>query len=817
MFSNYSKVALRNLLKHKLYSFINIGGLAIGLACAILISLWVRDELSFDRFHEHADSIYRVNWDFKWEGSEGVGPGTPPPLAATLLNNTPDVKAVTRLRQMPSAIIRFGDKFFTEHGVVAADSSFFDIFSFTLLAGNPSTALKQPNSVVLTRDLATSLFGDQSPIGKNLLIDEAKKDRYGTYQNLFTVTGIVENPPPNSHIQFSMITSMSSYPEVAWFNWSWIWMQVVTYVQLRDGASPASIETRFPDLIRQFAAAGFKRVGLSYDELIKGGGRWGFVLQPLTDIYLGSASIGNRLGPIGDRTQVYLFSIIAVFIVGVACINFMNITTARSTNRAKEIGVRKVLGSDRAGLLKQFLVESTIFSFLATPIALFLVEVFLPPFNHLSGKSLVFNVFDPWWLPCAIVLLAAVVGLVSGIYPGLYLSSYKPAQAVKGAFASPSKGRRLRNMLVVMQFAITIALIACTILVKEQMDYVRERDLGFAKRGIVVISNENDRLGGKAEAFRDALTSNPEVVSASLCSGVPPGYGFEDSYTVEGGGGDKFDINSYMADDNFISTLGISVVKGRGFSKKFSDSASVILNESAVRMLGLADPIGRIIDYPGGGMIKYRVIGVMKDFNFSSLYSPITPFALFHISSKSYTIPTSDIVIRVRENNLSSTLQMIESEWKSFAPSTPFEYTFLDQSIEAQYRSAERLGQLFLIFSVLTIIIACVGLFGLATFATERRTKEIGIRKVLGASETEVVELLSRDFVFLVLLANVIACPVSWYVMHQWLQTFAYRTDINWLLFAVSGGIALVIALLTVSSQAIKAALANPVEALRYE
>ena len=468
MFTNYLKVAIRNLLKHKLYSIINVGGLAIGLACALLISLWVGDELSFDRFHKDAGALYRVNWDFKWAGNEGVGPGTPPPLAATLSGTVPGVAAATRLRPLPSTTIRYKDKFFSDRGVLAADSNFFEMFGFTLLAGDASTALTHPNSVLLTKDIAAKLFGTESPIGKNILIDEARRNRYGSYQNLFTVTGVLENPPPNSHIQFTMLTSMSSYPEVAWFNWSWVWMQVVTYVKLRDGVTPASIEAQIPSLVKKYGAAGFSRVGISYDEIIREGGRWNFVFQPMRDVYLGSSTIGNRLGPLGNRSQVYLFSIIAVFIVGIACINFMNITTARSSGRAKEIGIRKVLGSERTTLMVQFLLESTLFSFLATPLALLLVELFLIPFNHLSGKALTFNLFDPVWLPGVLILLAVVVGLVAGSYPGLYLSSIRPAQSVKGASSSPGHGRRLRNLLVVTQFAITISLIACTLLVKQE-------------------------------------------------------------------------------------------------------------------------------------------------------------------------------------------------------------------------------------------------------------------------------------------------------------------------------------------------------------
>ncbi|MGH7595708.1 MAG: ABC transporter permease [bacterium] len=817
MLNNYLKVAFRNLLKHRLYALINIGGLAIGLACAILIFLWVRDETGYDRFHAYADALYRLNWDVKVNGNEGGGPGTPPPLAATLKENLPEVKAATRLRPMRNAIVRSGDKFFDEDGVMAADSNFFDLFSFSLLSGDASTALKEPNSVVLTQDLAAKLFGSDSPMGKILLIDEERRDLYGTYQNLFRVTGVVQNPPRNSHLQFSMITSMASYPEVAWRNFSWVWMQMATYVKIQEGATPESIDAKIHGLVRKYVTAASRRGGFLYDDVIKSGDRWDFVLQPITGIYLDSSTIGNRLGPIGNRTQVYLIGVIAIFVLGIACINFMNLATARSASRAREIGVRKVLGSQRRTLVVQFLVESMLFSFLAMPVALLLVEMFLGSFNRLAGKLLEFNLLDPLWLPGAIFLLAVVVGLVSGSYPGIYLSSIRPAQTVKGPFASPAGGKRLRNFLVAAQFAMTIGLIICTLLVGQQMDFIRQADLGFARTGVIAVSNNNHRLGSKAEAFRDALMNHPQVISASLSNGMPPNSQFTDGYKVEGKGEEAHGLTSYIADENFLSTLGISIIEGRGFSKDFSDASSVILNEAAVRSLGLSDPIGKTIVYPGGGHAKYRIVGVMKDFNFLSLYSPIEPFALFHSSSKSYMIPESYLVVRVRPDDLDGAIRMLESEWKSFVSATPFEYTFLDESLQAEYRSAYRLGQVFLIFSALTILIACVGLFGLAAFATERRTKEIGIRKVLGATGPSVVGLLSKDFLKLVLIANVIAWPVAYVVMNNWLQDFAYRIDIGWWVFTLAGGVALLIALATVSTQAIKAALANPVEALRYE
>ncbi|MCI0695560.1 ABC transporter permease [candidate division KSB1 bacterium] len=821
MLKNYLKIAVRNFVKHKLYSFINICGLAIGLACALFILLWVRDEISFDRFHKNANAIYRMNWDFKWNNNEGIGPGTPPPLAATLANEIPEVSAATRVFPVSKMIVRYENKFFNEPLIRGVEANFFEFFDFELLSGNSQTALAEPNSVILTDETAEKYFGNEPALGKILTIGEEKLI-FGRrmYHNAFKVTGIVKSPPHNSHLQFDLLTSISSHPEVAYFDWSWFWMQVVTYAKLEPGVSVSAVEPKIPALVKKYAATAFKRVGRSYDELIASGGRWNFVFQPLTDIYLGSGQTGNRLGPVGNRVYVYIFSTIAVFILLIACINFMNLATARSANRAKEVGVRKALGSKKSMLVGQFLVESIAFSAVAMPIALFLVELFIAPFNQLSGKNLQLNLFDPPWLPAVLILLALLVGVVAGCYPGFYLSSFRPVQIFKGAVRASGKSRKLRNGLVIFQFAITIGLIVCTLLVQKQMNFFRQADMGFNKEGVVIISNDNHRLGNQTEAFKEKLKSNSRFLNASLATAVPPYYGFEDSYQAKGKGGEQIDIqlNSYMTDEDFLATLGIEIVRGRGFSKDFStDAAGVLLNESAVKYFGWDDPLDKTLTYPGGGNKDYKVIGVMKDFNFMTLHSPITPFALFHHASKSYEIANSCVVVRIPRADLANSLELLESEWKTFAPTMPFEYKFLDEGFDEQYLAEQRLGKIFLIFSILTIFIACIGLLGLAAFATEQRTKEIGVRKVLGASVPNLVVLLSKDFSKWVLLANLIAWPVAYFAMNKWLQDFAYRIDIGWTVFALAGGLALLIALLTVSTQAIKAALANPVEALRYE
>ncbi len=821
MLRNYLIITVRNFVKNKLYSFINVCGLAVGLACTLFILLWVRDEVSFDRFHENANAIYRMNWDFKWNNSEGLGPGTPPPLAAALVNEIPEVSAATRVFPVSKMIVRYENKFFNEPLIRGVDANFFQLFDFALLSGDSRTALAEPNSAILTEETAAKYFGNASALGQIITIGEEKlvfgKKRY---HNAFKVTGIVKSPPHNSHLQFDILTSMSSHPEVAYFDWSWFWMQVATYAKLKPDISSSAVEAKIPAIVKKYAPAAFARVGFSYDEMVASGGRWNFVFQPLTDIYLRSGQTGNRLGPISNEVYVYIFSTIAAFILLIACINFMNLATARSANRAKEVGVRKALGSRKSMLVGQFIVEAIALSAIAMPMALFLVEWFIAPFNQLAGKNLQLNLFASPGLSATLILLVLFVGLVAGSYPGFYLSSFQPVQILKGAVRSGSRNQKLRSGLVVFQFAITIGLIVCTLLVQKQMDFFRQADMGFDKEGVVIISNDNRRLGNHAEAFKERLQGDSRFRNASLATSVPPDFGFQDSYHAAGKRGEQIDLqlNSYMADEDFLATLGIALVQGRNFSKEFStDTAGVLLNEAAVKYFGWEDPLGKTLTYPGGDNREYKVIGVMKDFNYVTLRTPITPFALFHSASQSYEISNSCVVVRIPRTDLANSLEVLESEWKTFAPTMPFEYKFLGEGFDEQYLAEQRLGRIFLIFSALTIFIACIGLLGLAAFATEQRTKEIGIRKVLGASVPNLLALFSKDFSKWVLLANLIAWPVAYFAMNKWLQDFAYRINIEWWIFALAGGIALVIALLTVSTQAIKAALANPVEALRYE
>jgi putative ABC transport system permease protein len=816
MLKHHLLVTLRTLRRQKGYAAINVLGLAVGIACCLLIGLYVREEKGYDRFHEDAESIYRVNWDFDWRGNAGVAPGTPPPLAAAFTAEIPGVEAATRLYPVAGTTVRHGDTSFDEDAILAADSNFFSFFSFNLVAGDPRTALAAPNSVVLTESAAQRYFGDAPALGRGLQIGEAKEVLGRPYDEVFRVTGVVADPPAASHIQFDLLTSMTSHPEVAFFDWSWVWMQVVTYVKVPPGTPAAAVEADARAVVATHAPAAFERIGFSYDELVTSGGRWAFVLQPLTEVYLGSAGIGNRVGPAGNGAAVLLFAVIAVFVLLIACVNFMNLATARAARRAKEVGVRKVLGSQRRTLLGQFLVEALVLSGLALPVAFLLVQGAVGPFNELSGKALDVHLFEPVWLPVALVLIVGVVGLLAGSYPALYLSSFPPIEALRGAFTPGGRSRWSRHVLVVFQFVLSIGLIAGTLIVHRQMDFVQHADLGFDQDNVVVISNENDRLRGQAAAFTERIEEHTAVRSAAVSTGVPPTYGFEDFYRAEGHGDEQLSLISYMTDEDFLPTLGITLVEGRGFSDaRASDAHSVIVNEAAVEAFGWDDPIGQTIEYPSQG--RYEVIGVMEDFHFLTLRSPIQPFALFHHSSESYQIPDSYVVVRLAAGDLESGLGVLAAEWERFAPDTPFAYSFLDARLGEQYRAERRLGDLFSVFAGLTIFIACLGLLGLAAHAAERRTKEIGVRKVLGASVPALVALLSKDFVRLVLVGFLVATPIAYLGAQRWLDGFAYRTEIGLGVFVIAGLVALVIALATVGFHAVRAATGDPVESLRTE
>ena len=824
MLQNYFKPAWRNMLHNRTSSLINISGLSIGIACTLLIVIFIKNELSYDRFHRDANRIFQVVLNGNMDGQEFWAGNTPPPVGAALASNTPEIESFTRFYKPNDIVVRYEEsnateKSFTEKNILAVDSNFLQLFDFKVIEGNPATALMKPGSVIITEEIAKKYFGNNGAIGKTLLMRDDKKP--------FAVTAVIKKVPSQSSIQFDFLVPVTDFPVVKRFSWSWVWLQMVCYVKLKenvqaDKTSIHHLETKFPGIVKTQAANAFKRIGKPMDEFLATGGKWDLHLMPLTDVHLRSATIGMPwLSHISNIKYIYIFASIALFIILLACVNFMNLSTARASRRSKEVGIRKVTGSTRTQLIKQFLSEAFLYSFLSSVVAAALVALLLKGFSIIIDEPISFQTaFSPliWF---SLLALTIVVGFLAGSYPALYLTSFKPVLVLKGKNLMSGNKRNLliRNGLVIFQFTISTMIIVGTLVVLKQLQFFRNTDMGFNKENVLIITSTN-RLGESEENFRDAITQIPGIISASITSSIPSGSLFGDSYKAQpdenASSVKDIGLSSFMVDESFIPTLNIQVVQGRNFSKEFSDSSSVILNQEAVKQIGWKDAIGKWIDYPGGDDVRFKVIGVVRNFNIESLQATITPFALFHISSKTYN-PDFNIIAKIKSQDLSMVINQVESKWKSFASTEPFDYNFLDAAFDSQYRSEKRLGSIFSIFAALSIFIACLGLFGLSAFMAERRTKEIGVRKVLGASISNVVVLLSKDFLRLTLIAIVIAFPAAWYFMNKWLEDFAYRINITWTIFLMAGLSTLVITLVTISFQAIGAAMANPVKSLRTE
>lgn len=809
--------------RNKVNSILNISGLAIAMASVIMIVIYVRDELSYDRFFANADHLFQVNMTVADNGPENTtGGNTAPAVGPALKDMYPEVESYARVYRPGDVVVRYegtakSENFYSEKNIMAVDSNFLQVFNYQLSQGNAAGCLQKPNSVVITEATAKKYFANENPIGKILLFDADRKP--------FVVTAVLRNIPSNSSFQFDILAPISAYPEVKKRSWNWGWLQVNTWIRLKntihvDRVSIAKLEAKFPEMVKERA---FSR-GESYEEFVKKGGKLTFSLMAFTSVHLHAIpmQVPARLTTLSDIKYVYIFSIIALFIIILACVNFMNLSTAQSATRAKEVGIRKVMGSIKMQLIKQFLIEAMLYSFVATIIGLLLVLFLLKPFNEVAGKSLAFDsiITSKIWL--FVLGLSSFTGLLAGLYPAFFLTSFKPVEVLKGVkhFKNNIANLLIRNSLVVFQFTISVVLIICTIVVFEQLKYEQRKDLGLNKENVVVIANTK-RLGNLEESFREELTRQPGVMDASVSSSIPTKVNFEDGYVPEPTETDKpvlsaVDLSSFMVDNDFIPTLKIQILQGRNFSKEFNDSASVIINETAAKQIGWKEPVGKYLAYPGNDQ-RFKVIAVVKDFNITSLHELVEPFGLFNTSSKTYNLHSSYISVRLRPGKINEQIGRMEAKWKSFAPATPFDFSFLDNEFEALYRSEQRMGTVFGIFTFLSIFVACLGLFGLSIFTAERRKREIGVRKVLGASVQTVVSLLSREFLKLVTMAALIAFPVAWFAMNKWLQDFAYRISMGWWIFFVAGASAMAIALLTVSFQAIKAATANPVKALRSE
>ena len=815
MFKNYVTVAVRNLLKYKGYSFINILGLAIGMACCILILLFVQDELSYDQYHEKAEQIYRLERIGIFQGMDYHTPVTAHPYGPTMVADFPEIRQKVRL-WVVDLNVRDSNMQFSEEEVYFADANLFDVFSFKLKLGDPAAALQTPSSIVITEAMAERYLGEKAPLGQTLNLT------WGDSLMAFKVTGILEDIPHNSHFHTDFFASYSSL-DILLAEQMNIWLSngIITYLLLNEGTDLAALEAKFPPFVEKYMGKQVRQfLGPEADitAMIK------LKLFPMLDIHLHS-DLEHELEANGSITTVYIFFAIAFLILVIAAINFMNLSTARSARRAKEVGLRKVVGAERKFLVMQFLGESVLISLIALALGVLLAELALPAYNAFTLKTLSISYMDNPQGVLVFAGLVLLVGVVGGLYPAFFLSAFQPITVLKGTFSKTSgKSSFLREGLVVLQFGISVVLIVSTLIVSDQLDFVSKKRLGFNKEQVVVLPILDDAIREKLDVVRTELRRNPNVLNVAASARYPGSSGFSDTIWRRAGstGEDFVVIQQFQIDEGFLPTMGMELAHGRNFSQEFeTDREGVILNEAAVAELGWQSPseaIDNSVEVPRSATPDdYRrapVIGVVKNFHFKSLRQKIEPLVL-HMGIVDRGV--NFVSARISQNDIPETLAFIKDTWTRFSPNYPFEYFFLDERFDSQYRAEQRMQTIFGTFTGLAIFVACLGLLGLASFTAEQRTKEIGIRKVLGASESSIVILMSRQFLRLVVVAFVMAAPLAWYLMSRWLEDFAYRTNMSWQSFVISGLIVTAIALVTVSFQAVKAAVANPVDALQYE
>ena len=794
MIKNLILVALRNFKKDKWYSLLNILGLTIGITFSLFLIFYIKDEFSYDRYNKKADRIYRINSHIKEPDKDTMRWAvTPFPMAPALANDYPEVEEAVRFVSTGKVMFKNGDLRLYEDKVFTVDSNLFRVFTYKFIAGDPQTALKDPKAMVLSRSTAKKFFGTTNCVGKSLI--NASGDVY-------KITAVIEDVPKNSHILFNALISRSSLPPDFANNWGGFGFY--TYVLLKPNTSAAAFEKKMTPIYDKYLASIFAQYNI----------KMRFSAQPIASIHLHSNMV-NEPEELGSMSYIYIFSAVAFFMLLIACINYMNLATARSARRAKEIGIRKVTGSSKVQLISQFLVESTLTAFFALLLSLGLIALLLPTFNSLSGK---FISFDDLFKPGTIVILLGLilfVGIVGGSYPAFYLSKFNPVSVLKGSLSKSSSNVVLRRILVVVQFSISMIMLICTWIVYGQLKYLRNKDLGFSKEQVLVATaNSNDDIRSKILAFKNEMRSTPQVLSASTSQAVPGGGINFNLFTVESSNGyvDK-GVDCYAMDEDYLNTLGMKIVKGRNFSGLSDTLHSVIVNEKMVKDFGWGDnALGKRVKFPGDTTGNYvEVVGVVKDFNQKSLYNPIAPLLLF------YSPNNNSIQLKLRAGNIPAAIANIEKKWKAIFAELPFQYTFLDQDFDSQYAADQKRGKIFTAFSILTILITCLGLLGLIAFTTQQRQKEISIRKVMGAGTGQLVPLITRNFVLLVGLSCVIAFPVAWYFMDKWLKIFPYNTGLSVMPFILSAFAVLLITLLTVIFHTLKAALANPVASLRAE
>lgn len=800
-------IAFRSLFKNMGFSAINILGLAIGLAVCLLILFYVNNELGYDKYNANSDRIYRIDADLKFGGNEWTIAQTPDPLGAALKQDFPQVEQYVRFRDHGGVLVKKGNENIEENRVINVDSTLFSVFTLPMIEGDPATALVNPHSVVITESTAKKYFNATNVVGKTMTFNDTE---------LYKITGVIKDVPQQSHFHYDFFVSM--YGQLGRYEINqWTSNNFNTYILLKKGTDAKAFSAKLDNYVMKHVAPLFSTWNITEEEFKQQGNYLHYSLIPLEKIHLYSNRSGELEGN-GNIQYVYIFSLIAVFILLIACVNFMNLSTARSANRAKEVGVRKVIGSVRIQLIYQFLCESVLISFIALIIGLIIGALLLPYFNQVSGKDLSLDLFmSPWLLPTAI-LLVVIVGMIAGSYPAFYLSSFKPAQVLKGKLVKGFSSSKLRSGLVVFQFCISMILIIGTVVIYTQLTFIRNKDIGYDRNQVLIIKN-TDALGSKAKVFQDEVKTIHGVQNATLSGYLPTGSWRNDSPLFPDATPDTkkaVSVQMWNIDADYIPTLDMQITNGRNFSKDFpTDSSGVILNEAALRLFGFKDPINHSLyymnDFPNTEMSKYHVVGIVKDFNFNSLRKEVTPLCFF------YRPQYSSMAVRINTADIPKLISTIEQKFKELGSDQPFAYSFMDEDFNKTYSNEQRMGDISLIFSALAILVACMGLLGLITFAAEQRAKEIGIRKVLGANGLNIVSMLSKDFLKLVLIASFIAVPIGWWAMNTWLQGFAYRTEIGWWIFALAAMLSVCIAFITISYQSIKAASRNPVKSLRSE
>jgi putative ABC transport system permease protein len=797
MFKNYLKTAVRNLWRTKTFSFINVVGLAVGMAVSFLILLLVFNELTYDRFHENSENIYRIATKIDAEGRKLHVPNVPAPFGLKLKELYPEIAAVARLRGSSTRTVSIDDKLFEENKVYYADPGLFKVFTIDLVRGDPRSALEAPFSLVLTEELAEKYFGESDPLGRTL--------RFLNEEDPYTITGIARRMPENSHFKFTMLGSLSSMEKLRRDLHTWMGFNYYTYLEIQGGHDTATLTQKYYDQLMANLPDQIKKLDIQVE----------IELQPLTKIHFSSYTEGE-MEPPGNPSYIRIFITIALFILVIACINFMNLSTAQSSKRAKEVGMRKVLGAQRGKLVSQFMGESLLLSLLGLLLAVLLILILLPAFNQLIQKALAFSPLANWEVTLGFIAITILAGLLSGAYPALFLSSFVPIEIFHSRLKAGKSHTFFRNGLVSLQYIISISLICSTLVIFSQLRHVKNHDLGFDQEQVVTMG-----LARKVnpEVFKAELVGQPGIVKVAAADTMPAMGRSETFFTFEQVPEGGRQVLPYIEiDEDYLDTMGMTIVAGRGFSREFpSDKKAMILNETLVKQLGWDDPLGKTVsmtDFDDNQeyiLVPYTVIGVVRDFHFESLHQKIRG----HIFMLGDDLNMA--AIKIRPDNIPQTLAGIEHVWQKMETGRPFDYSFLDETFDRLYRTEQRLGQIFISFTLIAIIIAALGLFGLASFTVNQRVKEIGIRKILGASTPNVVLLLSKEFTKWVILANVVAWPLAYFAMNKWLQNFAYRIDIHIGIFLVSGIAALLVSLLTVSSKAVKAAVANPVDSLRYE